>query len=693
MTNAVGRTIVLVVLLFCLPLTAVGGAVAAPAESGNERALGDVAFQQEAPDDEDNETVRHQNPDEYDEDGDSDSTERWLSDWMSNQLEDSAREISEGEYDLAKEYIGEEYRDRFEQYVEVAGDTDDESNDSYEEAQNEQESLADSVAEYQETKSEYEEAREEGDEERARELARELEALADEIGSSNEQIQTHYDAISEDDDIDLSEASAAIDTVNQDVQTDQDAIRAAEFVETELVLEPANEEISFSDPLVATGELRTADGEPVANEMIRLDIGNQTLEAETDSSGSFDFEYRPISVPLSAETVTVQYVPETQSVYFGSEADVPVSIEQVEPTITEPVVNPEQVAFGDEITVESELHVDGEPVDGVPLSVSAGNEFLGVTETVDGTFVGTATVPADLSAGEQSVRVALPFDDRALADTEAETTMTVMETDPDLSVSASQANDSEVTVNGTLEAAGTGVEGQSIQLLVDGEVTETVTTDETGTFAGLVSLSEETTGDVQIVAVYDDDGTNLAETEAATTITLPSTGSSSALLPTWTWLVLGLSLLIAGGAAVYWYRDGDESTAETGVDEDDPVAVADSSESSSVSRALLSQATEQLSRGEANSAVQNGYAAVRKQLEAQLESTPSLTHWEFYRQHVTHESAPDESAATLKDVTEGYERATFSPEGVSEQEAETILERARELCGLEKDAQSVPADD
>ncbi|QFU82264.1 hypothetical protein [Natronorubrum aibiense] len=694
MTTAVGRTIVLVVLLVCLPLTAVGGAVAAPADSTNER----VAFQQDTPDDgsEDNETVRHQNPDEYDEDGDSEATERWLSDWMSSQLEGSAVELSEGEYDLAREYVDEEYRDRFEQYVDVAGDTESGANNSYEEAQNEQEELTDSVEEYQDLKSQYEASRETGNEERARELARELEVLSNDIESSSQQLQDHYGAISEDEDIDLSDASAAIETVNQDVQTEQEVIRESEFVETELTIEPTNTDISFTEPLVGTGELRTADGEPIANEEIRLDIGNQTIQAETDGAGSFDFEYRPISAPLSAETVTVRYAPETQSVYFGSETDVAVSIEQVEPTITAPVVDPEQVAFGDELVVESELYVDGVPVDGVPLSVSSGGEFLGVTETVNGSFTGSATVPAGISAGEQSVRVALPFEDRALASTEAETTVTVTETEPDLSISASQTDNSEVAVNGTLEAAGNGVGAQSVQLLVDGEVLETVTTDETGAFTGSVSLPEGTTaGDVQLVAVYDDDGTNLARTEAATTVSLSSASNSSAFLPTWMWLVLGLSVVVAGVAGVYWYRDRTESTSpsDSQADESDPVATVDSVESSSLSQALLSQAATQLSRGDADGAVQNGYAAVRTHLESQLEIAGALTHWEFYRQYRERDPASADSVTTLRDVTEGYEQATFGREGISEHDAETVLERARALCGLEETTSTSPADD
>ncbi|QSW98247.1 hypothetical protein [Haloterrigena alkaliphila] len=688
MNVAVVRALVLALLLVCLPLSAAGSGLAAAETAGvgdgdAEPAFGSVAQQESTDDDADNEsneTVRHRNPDEYDENADEAQLERWLSGWMSSQLESGAIELSEGEYELASQYVDEEYHDRLGQYVDVAGET--ERAESFDDARSEQAEMTESVAEYEETREEYEAAREAGDEERARELARELETLAEEIDGSSRSVKTHYDAISEDENIDLRDAAAEIEAVNEAVQAEQEEIRDAEFVETELTVESATEEISFTDPMTASGRLETTDGTPVADEEIRLDVGNQTLRTETDATGSFEFEYRPISVPLSADSVSVEYVPENQSIYLGSETSVPVEIEQVEPTLTVSDVEPDTVAYGEPVTIGAELLVDGDRIDNVPLVVTLDGTALGLFESREGTIAGNPTIPADVPTGERELRVSLPFEGRALASAADSTTITVEETEPALSVSASRIGEREISVNGTLEAGGDGVQGQSIRLIADGTVLETMSTDGDGEFGGAVSIPEETaTGDVQLVAVYDDEATNLARAEAATTVSFPAPGDS--LVPTWAWLALGL-VAVALGTGAYRYRSGSKSGEPEAdrTDRDEPVSASDSTDSfdPSAARTLLARATEQASQGDPDTAVQSGYAAVRRILGPRIDARDSLTHWEFYRRYQDSESAADRSSDVLRDVTEGYERAAFEPGGVSEREAETVLEDARELC-------------
>ena len=697
MTIAVGRTLVLVLLLVCLPLSATGGGIAAASadsvDSGSMPAS--VAAQQETPnadgdDTADNDTVRHRNPDEYDEETDQAELERWLSGWMSGQLEEGANQLSDGEAALASEFVGEEYSDRLEQYVEVTGNA--ERAEAFDQAQIEQEQLTEAVSEYENIKAEYEAAREAGDEERARELARELESLAEEIGNSSQNVQDHYETIGNDSDIDLTDAAEEIEAVNEEVQSEQTAIREEAFVETELTIEATTEEISFTEPLVASGTVEAENGTPIANEEIRLKVGNQVLHTETDETGSFDLEYRPISVPLSADSVTVEYVPENRSIYLGSETDVPVDIEQVEPTLTVSDVEPGTVAYGDRVAVDYDLRAGDERVEDVPVVLSIDGTPLGLFGSSDGETTGNPTVPADVPSGEHDLEVSLPFEDRALASVSNSTTVSVAETDPNLSVSASPTGEREITVNGTLEAAGDGVDGQSVRIVADGTVLETVSTDADGAFGASVTIPEETaTGEVQLVVVHDDEGTNLARAEAATTVSF--TASADSLLPAWAWLALGL-LAVAVGAGGYWYRDqASTSTPATvdrdGVDEDAP-GTAETPEPAS-SRVLLSRANDQLSSGNPNDAVRDCYAAVRRSLESRFAVPGALTHWEFYRRYSDGSSNAETESASLRDVTEGYERATFGPDGVSEREAEAVLERARELCP--EATQTGPVDD
>ncbi|WP_126663194.1 DUF4129 domain-containing protein [Haloterrigena salifodinae] len=695
MTNAVGRTLVLALLLVCFPLSATGGGIAAASAGSVDdgSALASVAAQQESPDADgdtaDNDTVRHRNPDEYDEGADQAELERWLSDKLSGQLEEGAIQLSEGEADLASQFVGDEYSARLEQYAEVTGDA--ERAESFDQAQNEQKRMTEAVSEYEKTKEEYEAAREAGDEERARELARELESLAEGIGNSSQNVQDHYDAISNDSDIDLTDAAEEIEDVNEEVQTEQAAVREESFVETELSIEATSEYISFTDPLDASGTIETEDGTPIANEEIRLKVGNQEIRTETDESGWFDFEYRPISVPLSADSVTVEYVPENESAYLGSETSVPVDIEQVEPTIAIDDVEPATVAYGDRVAVDYDLRVGDERVDDVPVVASIDGTPLGLFGSSNGSTTGNPTVPADVPSGEHDLRISLPFEDRALASVADSTTVTVAETEPELSVSASSTGEREVTVNGTLEATGGGVEGQSVRLVADGTVLETVSTDADGAFGASVTVPEETaTGEVQLVAVHDDEGTNLARTEATTTVTFPTAADS--LLPTWAWLALGL-FVAAVGAGGYWYRNraSEPAPVPTDPDEVDDAPTAAGTPDPVSSRTLLSRASDQLSSGNPNDAVRDCYAAVRQSLESRFAASGPLTHWEFYRRYSDRSADAETESAPLRDVTEGYERAAFGPDGVSEREAEAVLERARELCS--EATRTGPADD
>ncbi|ELZ14187.1 hypothetical protein C477_21115 [Haloterrigena salina JCM 13891] len=695
MTNAVGRTLVLALLLVCFPLSATGGGIAAASAGSVDdgSALAGIAAQQESPDADgdtaDNDTVRHRNPDEYDEGADQAELERWLSDKLSGQLEDGAIQLSEGEADLASQLVGDEYSDRLEQYVEVTGDA--ERAEAFDQAQNEQKRMTEAVSEYEETKEEYEAAREAGDEERARELARELESLAGEIGNSSQNVQDHYDAISNDSDIDLTDAAEEIEDVNEEVQTEQAAVREESFVETELSIEATSEYISFTDPLDASGTIETEDGTPIANEEIRLKVGNQEIRTETDESGWFDFEYRPISVPLSADSVTVEYVPENESAYLGSETSVPVDIEQVEPTIAIDDVEPATVAYGDRVAVDYDLRVGDERVDDVPVVASIDGTPLGLFGSSNGSTTGNPTVPVDVPSGEHDLRISLPFEDRALASVADSTTVTVAETEPELSVSASSTGEREVTVNGTLEATGGGVEGQSVRIVADGTVLETVSTDADGAFGASVTVPEETaTGEVQLVAVHDDEGTNLARTEAATTVTFPTAADS--LLPTWAWLALGL-FVAAVSAGGYWYRNraSEPAPVPTDPDEADDAPTTAGTPDPVSSRTLLSRASDQLSSGNPNDAVRDCYAAVRQSLESRFAASGPLTHWEFYRRYSDQSADAETASAPLRDVTEGYERAAFGPDGVSEREAEAVLERARELCS--ETTRTGPADD
>lgn len=699
MNYAGGRALILA--LFVVSVAMTGGIVMTGSTAAADGdAVQFVVAQQNATDEDQNETTPHRNPDDYAEDGDLESVEGWLSDRLAAQLGDGAIQLSEGEYELASEYVGEEYRDRLGQYVDVAGQTEGESHEEqFEEAGEQQARLSEAVAEYRETKDEYEAAREAGNEDRARELGRELETLADEIESLGGSVRERYDEIEAGTGADLSEPDAAIENVTTEIRSEQAIVREQQFTETELSLTPDQETISFLEPLVATGELRTADGASIANEEVRLDVGNHTERVTTDSAGGFTLEYRPTDESLSADELRIQYVPESQSTYLGDETNVSVSIDQVDPTVSLEEA-PSELSYGEQHAVAGELRVDGIAVDNVSLAVTVDGERIGTAPVQNGVFETSASLPAGVEDGQQELTVRLPFEDRALATAADGTNVTVRETESDLSVEGLSDGNRAVTVNGTLATAdGDGVRGESVEIQIDGVTVGTVTTDAGGTFEETVSVPNSIAGgEVTVTAVYDGSGSNI---EAATAETVVTIGDADTQLSSPLWLAAGFLAVIAVGLGVWWYRraggtgPGDGAAGDGEPTAGGPTAGTRSADTSSPSpdavKSLLERASEQLSNGRPDDAARTGYAAVRRALASRIDGSDALTHWEFYRRFRTADAA---DAALLRDITQEYERAAFDPGGVSPDEAASVLERARQLCDLDESSDGgVPADD
>ncbi|WP_157972308.1 DUF4129 domain-containing protein [Saliphagus sp. LR7] len=633
----------------------------------------------------DNETVRHQDPDEYSEDGDVEELEGWLSGWMNGQLEEGAVELSQGEYDAASGYVDEEYYDRLEQYVDVAGETGGESSEeSFREAGERQEEMTDSAREYEETRQEYEDARDEGDEQRARELARELEALAGDVEESSEAVRTQYDEIENGTGADLGEADAAIETANEDVQESQAEIREAEFDETQLSLAiDERAEISFTDPLEVEGEVRTAEGDPIDDEELSFEVGNQTVTTESDGEGAFAFEYRPTTLSLATEELEVAYRPDNESAYLGTSENVSVAVEQVEPTI-EGLSVPDRTAYGEEVTVEGEIAVGDVDVENVALAVVADGQRIGWVGVADGEFEGSVELPVSVPAGEVELGVAVPYEGRALAPVTATETVTVAEIPTDLSVSAERTGDGALRVDGSLSSEASGVVGErTIDVAVDGSTVGTATTGDEGAFSQRVEIPESASGNLTVRAEYDGSETSLAP--AATTTQLAGGGGGGALsaLPGWLrWAGLALAGLLVVGAVVGARRYRRDETAPAGGAAASAASGGEErGERETAARLALSRAAAEL-EDDPEAAMEHCYAAVRHELAARVGGDRSMTHWEFYRRY----SGEDDDL--LRDATESYERAVFGREDIPRGEVRGLLERARELSGVEDGSES-----
>ncbi|WP_254861455.1 hypothetical protein [Halovivax gelatinilyticus] len=648
---------------------------------------------------EDDETPRHVDPDAYGEAGDAEG----LADWYERQLADrfgegSAR-MSEGDYERARELVDDEVAELVAEYVDLAEVTDrDDRVEEYATIQEGQLELAEAVEAYEERYEMYERAEAAGDHQRARQLARILEELAADVEETSAELLERYDETgAESEAAEFAESGETIVAVTEDIQRRQAEIRGEQFTPTQLSVSVWDESISYVEPLEATGLLVTEAGEPVANEEIQLAVGNQTVSATTDADGRFIVEYRPVDVPVDAEELDVAYEPAPLAGYSGSNATVPVSIEQVEASIDEPEVVPESAGFGDELRVESSIVVDGEPVEGVSLRVAIGGGAAsagaggaaidgatgegGTAETVEadgGAIATNVTVPAAVEDGDRPVTVSMARDDRAVTASESRTTVTVTETETALSLSVEDGDD-RVGVSGRLTADEAGVGNRTVDVAIDGVTAGAVETDADGAFNGTVVVPPGIDGgNVTVEASFDGGGTNLAGSSETATSFVPGAETGSMLASPVVWVVVGGVAVVIGA---WWYRRrrrGHEVDGYEWVRPDvDRSAVAEAGGGVEPAT-LLSAAAGALADDRPATAIERAYAAARLALETRHEAPAGLTPWEFYAYCRERPDADDDEA--LRTVTDAYERASFDPAPVDDRTAKRVLTRTRRLC-------------
>jgi hypothetical protein len=694
------RTVGLVlVALLCLSLVGAPGAVAAD----------DRAFQQSSPEEDEEETAPHEHPDEADEEGNLDAIRDRLQQDLDSRLGDSQVQLEQGQYDQARETLGDDYDESLSRFAEVEGETDDDgaSAEDYEDTRDNQEEFIDSNEEYDRTYEEYQQAREEGDDERAQELARDLEDLERDIDDSGSELEESYDTVSESSGSDFSEQQETTRETRENVSSTQEEVQSEEFIVTELVVEPSSETISFTDPLVVEGQLATEDGQPIANETVQFAVGEQTITTETDANGQFEFTYRPTALPLETEELTIEYVAPSDSDYASTSASVPVSVEQTTPTVTL-TESPTEGAYGETVAISGSVAVDDVGASAVPVVISIGGEPVGQTWTnPDGSFDVEAEVPAGASAENAEVRAAVPDEDRALAGADAREPIDIQPTESALTADSERTDAETVRVTGQLATAnGVGVAGEPIEIQVGGTTLVTAETDENGTYDVEFSMPTEGVGEsLEIRALYAPDHTALDDAQATTSVQLPAEereededaitailGTAQQYLPASLLIfldqnrllvgslstLLGLTLLVLFASSflmdLFTRRDDDESATAESTGTRETVASPSSEGGEEIAPTLLERARRQLQTGHTDRAVETAYVAARRKLDDGLVSA-AATHWEFYRERQDN-GISDEEVTALRSLTEEFEQAAFTNWEVSSDTADDAIEQA-----------------
>ncbi|MHC3380996.1 hypothetical protein [Haloarcula sp. H-GB5] len=649
----------------------------------------------------DNET-QQENPDSVSDGEYSDETAAWLARTMGGQLENSSIALSNDQYDQARSVLGDDYDKRLEQYVEVAGDTSSDTDDTaareFEAARENQRNLTNEVQRYRQQYAAYQTARERGNEREARVTARAMERTAANISDRTKELNRNLDRIENATSVDLSSGQTEINETTANITATQAVIREETLVGTTLTVQAIDSTASFSDPGTVSGQIQTENGSVVADEAVELRIENRTRTVQTDSSGAFETQYRPRSARLGSQSVRVEYVPDADSVYLSDNATFAIDVQQVTPDVTNEIA-PETVGYGDRLNATASVTVGLRGVDEVPVEFAIGDTVVARTTTgPNGTATETIRLPASINDGDRQVVAWIPYENRAIAGAQSETPVVVVETGTTLSVNASRTAEG-VLVRGQLQtSAGDPVAGRPVRLQVGAGGTQLVETDRDGSFQTVLEDLQNNES-VTVTATYDEPSSNLGNATATTTLVAGSGGGNPPVGPDenpatgFVNGIIGYSWLpIFGGGAVLavivaaWFvvsrgrrsRTTDSAvpageTAASMTGPDQTGTQPDATTPTFEDRAETSLASENY-----DAAAMVAYTAVHDELAVENGIDEGATHWELLQRSQEH-GVPEERMTDIETVVEAFETAAFAPTSVDPARAEAAVERARKI--------------
>jgi hypothetical protein len=622
-----------------------------------------------------NTTVRHENPDEAGSEDRLEELQGALAARLADRLRGSTLQLSRDQYDRARSVFGDDYDESLERFVDVAGERgDDAAADSVRETTRTQRSYVETVSEYDRTYDRYQAAKERGDEDEARRLARRLDRLATDAQGNATSLDRLYETLSNRTGENFTATRTQVDAIQANVTDRQAEIRAAEFTQTDIELVRTDDEGSFLDPVEVVGVLREQDGPPLADRRVRLTLGPREYAVRTSETGRFRLSYRPTTAPVSTESLTVRYRPAETSVYLGSNATFDVSIDATRADVTLQSA-PERVGFGQRAALRGQVTAGGTPVAGVPLTVALGDAGLAtVTTDEDGRFVVDARLGATPTPGTHQIHVDSQRAGAAVTVEAAVGEVRVVEREPTLTARATET-DAGVRVSGRLRGPnGTAVGGQSVRLVVGGTVVQTVQTDSEGRYATALDEHTVSARNVSRVTVrFTGTGTNLAAAEAtASSVGSTADPSQSSLLTPVTGAAALASLLVTVAAVVTLRRRRDDPPGPDApsIDSSEP-DVTDTP-----SRPTLDPARAALEDGDPNGAVTAAYATTRSLVARSFDVDERATPGQFVRAARRVELSRLED---LRHLTDAYERARYSRGGVSLEEAESALDAAEQV--------------
>jgi hypothetical protein len=595
----------------------------------------------------------HRNPEESGSNTDAE-LQTSLRGSMTEAIAASNAQLSQGEYEQARELLSEQYEGDLSRYSELAG----QQAELFATLQSNQQQYIDAVATYEETRAEYEQARAEDDSEQARVLAHELDRAADGVDRNSTALIRSYEAVSNETGEDFSQRIADVEARRSEVRETQTRVTEAELIETELSVTVDQSTVSFTDSLSLSGELRTADGEPVDRETARIRVQNRTYTVDLGSDGEFERSVEPTNVWYAVDELQVAYRPEGGSAYRGSTTTVPISVQSTE-TAVEIDAASDRASYDEPMEISGTVTASetGDPAPGVPVELRVdGRQTATTNTTTDGEFSFEQPPPAGLPPGDTDVTVGLIPSSASLEPSSAETTVTIESTPATVSVDATTGED-YIQVRGSVQSAdGRSVAETPVTIRIAGTDVGTVETDDSGAFRERFALPDDSAGDsVEIAATVEGAGSIESATDSTTVDvpeTLATTGVASVLSPIQIALLAVVGLLGVVGAVSWWLRQQSTPLEAPGAEEESVSAATQNTD-------LLTAAVDRLNEGADEAATTLAYAAVRNHLRERVDSSRTATHWEWYR---ACGRAGVDRLSELETLTETFEQVTFAPD-------------------------------
>lgn len=677
--------------------------------------------------------ILNENPNEVERAGDLPEVGEWLADRLSDRLSRSAENLSDGQYERARVLLGVQFDGELERHRDIANETDVESDDAaskaFETAGSTQRRFIEAVRVYRETYESFEEARDLGDYDNARELGSRLERQADDVDRTGTRLNETYRRLEENTGREFDQTQRVVQTLVVNISETQDQVRDRFFTGTQLTAEADRRQISFERPLVVNGRLVSSNGTPVGDHPITLRAGDVTRQVRTDHDGRYQFVYRPVRLPLSTSNVTIVYDPAEGSRYLASSATVPVEVHQSTPAITVSEW-PESTIFRDGVAVRGNVTVSGTPVAGLTLVLAVGDHQLRETMSGPGGFRARGQLPLAVPPGNHALAIRTPIEDRAIAATSIERSITVRTAQTTLRLRASDGGNGEVAVEGRLLARDTiAVANVTLDVTIADTKLGTVRTTRTGAYATTLAVPRDLLYDggtpVTVTVTFDPTGTNLEPATARSTAVVsppsntpvderPSTGFvpsieawATDLSPAERGGIALAVILLVGGNVIFrngvrrLFREGEievdvrairsyvaglpvgttnSDVVEAGSSNDGPPAESmdDSRPPGHPSMGLIDRAERALHDDDPDEAVTTAYAAVRRTITADLDVSSSLTHWEFLANCGTN-GFDEVTLSELHALTVDYEQAVFAAESADPDRAADAVERAQRL--------------